>query len=165
MQITTNKVVKFHYKLSEGDGPVFEDSVELNAPMVYLHGHNGVIPGLQEALEGKSAGEHVSVVVPPEKAYGERQRDAVQRISIKHVMTEGKKKPKLKVGMAVHVETNQGPTMVTVLKLGLKSIDVDTNHPLAGRTLKFEVDILDVRDATEEEIEHGHVHGEGGVEH
>ena len=164
MQAGVNKVVKFHYKLSEAEGPVFESSYE-SEPMVYLHGFGGVIPGLEEAIEGKSAGETFDAVVPAEKGYGEPKKDAVKRVSVKHVIVEGKSKPKLKPGMLVHLNTEQGPTMVTVLKVGLKNIDVNTNHPLAGRTLKFDVEILDVREATEEEIEHGHVHGDGGVHH
>ena len=165
MQIATNKVVKFHYQLSEPEGPVFEDSREVGQEMFYLHGHGGLVPGLEDAFEGKSAGESFSVVLPPEKAYGERQRDAIQRVSMKHVITESKKKVHFKTGMVVQVNTEHGPEFVTVLKVGLKTLDVDTNHPLAGLTLKYDVEVLDVRDATPEEIDHGHVHGEGGVNH
>lgn len=164
MLVGLNKVVKFHYQLSEAEGPVFEDSRE-GEPMVYLHGHNGIIPGLEEEMEGKAVGDKFNATIPPEKAYGERKKDAIQRVSHKHVIVEGKKKPVFKPGMMVHLNTNQGAQMVTILKVGLKALDVDTNHPLAGRTLKFDVEVLDVRDATEEEIDHGHVHGEGGVSH
>ncbi len=162
MQVGVNKVVTFHYKLSEDEGAIFESSYDSD-PMVYLHGFGGIISGLEEAMEGRSAGECFSVVVPAAKGYGEPQKGAVKRVSRKHVIQDGKSR--LKPGMLIHLNTSEGPTMVTVLKVGLKTIDVNTNHPLAGRTLKFDVQLLAVREAMPEEIEHGHVHGEGGVQH
>ena len=164
MIIEQDKVVSFHYLLSDENSVVLEDSHRGNA-MVYLHGHNGMLPGVEEALAGKSAGEKFSVTLEPEQAYGQVRENAVQRVSLKHVITPGKKKIKPKVGMVVQLNTQEGPRDVVVVKAGLKTLDVDTNHPFAGKTLKFDIDVVDVRDATPEEVEHKHVHGEGGHHH
>lgn len=160
MQISTDKVVSFHYRLSEAGGEPFENSHDSH-PVLYLHGHRGMLPGLEEALEGKQAGDNLSVTLSPEKAYGKRREGAQQRVARKHVLTKGKLKP----GMVVQIRTDHGPQEATVIKMGLKNVDVDSNHPLAGKTLTFEVDIVDVRDATAEELAHGHAHGVGGHQH
>ena len=162
MLIEANTVVSFHYRLSES-GQELEDSHGGNA-MVYLHGHRALIKGVEEALQGKQAGDHFSVTVPPEDAYGPRQENAIQRISINHVMGP-KKNVRFKPGMVVQVNTKDGPREVVVVKAGLKSLDVDLNHPLAGKTLTFDIEVMDVRAATEEEIAHGHVHGEDDHQH
>ena len=164
MVIAADKVVTFHYRLSEPGQEVAEDSRD-DQPVVYLHGHGGMLAGLEAALVGKQAGDQFTVTLPPEMAYGARRDDAVQRISVKHVMNPGKKQAVYRPGMVVRVNTDHGPREVTVVKAGLKTIDVDTNHPMAGRTLQFEVEVVDVRDASEEEIAHGHVHGAGGHQH
>jgi FKBP-type peptidyl-prolyl cis-trans isomerase SlyD len=164
MLIAADKVVSFHYRLSEPGREVVEDSHD-DDPIVYLHGHNSMLAGLEEALTGKQAGDKFTVTLPPEKAYGARRGDAVQRISVKHVLNPGKKKLTYIPGMVVQVNTGQGSREVTVVKAGLKTIDVDTNHPMAGKTLNFEVEVVEVRDATDEEIEHGHAHGAGGHHH
>lgn len=164
MLITADKVVSFHYRLSEAGQEVVDDSRD-GQPVVYLHGHDGMLPGLEEALTGKQTGDKFSVTLPPEKAYGLRREDAVQRISVKRVINPGNRKPSYKPGMVVQLNTDHGPREVTVVKAGLKTIDVDTNHPMAGRTLQFEIEVMDVRDASDEEIAHGHVHGEGGHHH
>lgn len=164
MQIEENKVATFHYRLTEEVKGIIEDSREGN-PIVYLHGHTTLIKGLEDALLGKQAGDKFSVTLPPELAYGLRDDNAVQRISPKHIITPGNKKMQFKPGMVVQVNTAQGPRDVVVIKAGLKTVDVDINHPLAGKTLTFDVEVFDVRDATPEEIAHGHVHGEGGHHH
>lgn len=164
MQIENNKVVSFHYRLSEPGQAVFESSHDAE-PAVYLHGHLGVLTGLEEAMAGKQAGDQFTITLSPEKAYGLRQAGAVQRVSLKHVLTRGNKKETLGPGKVVQVNTSQGPRDVTVVKAGLKTIDVDTNHPLAGKTLTFEIEVVDVRDATAEEIAHRHAHGAGGHQH
>ncbi len=164
MLIEANKVVTFHYRLSESSKGHIEDSRDGDA-IVYLHGHNGIIPGLENALTGKKAGDSFSVTIAPEQAYGLRQGDAQQRVSIKHVVNPGKKKLQYKPGMVVQVNTSEGTRDVMVIKVGLKNIDVDINHPLAGLTLTFDVVVSDVRDATVEEIQHQHVHGAGGHHH
>ena len=164
MLIAQNKVVTFHYRVSAPEDGLIEGS-EGGAPLVYLHGHGGLIKGLEQALEGKQAGDHIHVTLTPDQAYGERIDNAVQRISKNHVLGADKNKVIFKPGMPVQVNTAEGPRMVVVTKVGLKTLDVDTNHPLAGKTLTFDVDIVDVREAGEEEITHGHVHGEGGHHH
>ena len=164
MLIDANKVVTFHYCLTEDGKDVLEDSHDGDA-MVYLHGHNGMLPGVEEALTGKKAGESFSITLAPEKAYGDYQENAVQRVSLKHIIKQNKKKVKYKAGMPVQLNTQEGPRDVVVVKAGLKTLDVDTNHPFAGKTLKFDIEVIDVREASEEEIEHKHVHGPGGHHH
>jgi len=162
MKIENDKVVAVHYKVSTPDGQLVEDS-HSGSPLVYLHGHDGMLKALEAAIDGKEVGDKISTLI--ENAYGEREDDQIQRVSIKHVMTEGKSKPKLAPGMVIYLNSDQGPQPVTVVKVGLKVLDVDTNHPYAGQDLNFDVEVIDVRDATDDELEHGHAHGEGGVQH
>ncbi|MFV8570256.1 FKBP-type peptidyl-prolyl cis-trans isomerase [Marinobacter sp. SBS5] len=157
MQIEKNKVVLFHYSVRDEQDKVVETSRD-GRPSAYLHGHGGVIKGLEEALEGREAGEVFSVTVTPDKAYGQRKPDAIQRVPVKHLMGAKRWKP----GMIAQVKTEQGPRHVMVAKVGLKFADVDTNHPMAGKTLTFDIEIIEVRDADAEEIAHGHAHGPGG---
>ena len=160
MNIDNKKVVSFHYTLSKADGEQIESSRD-REPMVYLHGAGNIIPGLEKAMAGKAAGDRFEVTVAPAEAYGERNENGVQRISAKHFKNLGK----LSVGQTVVLQTNQGQMQVTVVKVGRFNVDVDRNHPLAGQTLTFDVEVTDVRDATEDEITHGHAHGPGGVHH
>ena len=160
MNVQGNAVVSFHYQLSDESGEQLEDSSAGN-PVLYLHGRQGMLPGLEEALEGKSAGDAFTVVVPPEKGYGERTEGAQERIPKKRVLTQGKLVP----GMTIQVNTDSGVREVVVLKAGLKSVDVDSNHPFAGKTLTFSIEVVDVREATRDEISHGHAHGVGGHQH
>ncbi|KKN10732.1 hypothetical protein LCGC14_1033720, partial [marine sediment metagenome] len=118
----------------------------------------GIIQGLEEALEGREAGDTFSATVTPDKAYGPRKADAIQRVPIKHLMGAKRWKP----GMIAQVKTEQGPRHVIVAKVGLKFADVDNNHPMAGKTLTFDIEIIEVRAASPEEISHGHAHGPGG---
>ena len=165
MSIAKDKVVTFHYKLNEPGQEVFEDSHKLD-PVSYLHGHNGMLKGVEAAVEGKNEGDNVKVTLEPEDAYGPVREDAVQRVSIKHIVKQGSKgKIKYTPGMVVQVNTANGPQDVIVVKSGLKNLDVNTNHPLAGKTLMFDIDITEVRDATEEELSHGHSHSKGGHQH
>jgi FKBP-type peptidyl-prolyl cis-trans isomerase SlyD len=129
--------------------------------MAYLHGHGNIIPGLEEAMLGKEVGAEFSATVAPEKAYGQRDEAAIQRVPMKHL--QGAKK--WKKGMVAHVETEQGERQVTVIKVGKFMVDVDANHPFAGKELTFDVKVEDVREATAEEIQHGHAHGIGGHQH
>ncbi len=160
MAIAKNTVVQFHYTLKDADGTVIEVS-DVSEPMAYLHGHNNIIPGLEEEMEGKEVGAEFTASIPAEKAYGKRDESATQRVPIKHL--QGAKK--WKKGMIAHVHTEQGQRQVTVLKVGKFMVDVDANHPFACKELTFEVKIDDVRDATAEEIQHGHAHGIGGHQH
>ncbi len=160
MGIENNKVVSFHYRLSEPGGEPFEDS-HGDQPMVYLHGHGDMLPGLEAELEGREAGERFSVTLPPEQAYGERREGATTRVPIKYLL----QKKNLKPGMVVAIGTEEGPRDAVIVKVGRFNVDVDTNHPLAGKTLNFDIEVIEVRDATGEELGHGHVHGPGGHQH
>lgn len=160
MNIANDTVATFHYTLKNAAGDVIESSSH-NEPMAVLIGHRNVLPALEEALLGKAIGEQFSVTLPPEKAYGLRRENAQQRVPIKHLMSKGKIKP----GMQVAINTEQGARHVTVIKVGKFNVDVDTNHPLAGQALTFDLTIVDVRDASAEEKAHGHAHGVGGHHH
>ena len=160
MAIAKDTVVQFHYTLKDANGTVIEAS-HGNEPMAYLHGHGNIIPGLEDAMLGKEAGDEFTATVAPENAYGKRDETAIQRIPAKHL--QGAKK--WKKGMVAHVETDQGLRQVTVLKVGKFMVDVDANHPFAGKELTFEVKIEEMRPATAEEIQHGHAHGIGGHQH
>ncbi len=159
MIIEKDKVVSFHFKVIE-NGELLESSGD-GDPMLYMHGHNGLISGLESELAGKEVGDKFSVTLEPKDAYGIPLESSKQRISKKHLATKGK----LQVGMVVDVNTTDGLRQATIVKVGKFNIDVDTNHPFAGKTLTFEVNIVDVRDATDEELTHGHAHGAGGHQH
>lgn len=163
MKITSGTVVTFHYRLLNGEQEL--ENSHIGDPMAYLHGHNNIIAGLEAEMSGKEAGAEFTAVVPPEQAYGLRKEDAVQRVPIKHLHNGAKLKNKLKAGMIVHVNTSNGAKQATVIKAGRFNVDIDTNHPLAGITLTFEVKIENVREATAEEISHRHAHGVGGHHH
>ena len=154
--IEKDKTVAFHYVLRNESGEEIENILGAE-PMVYLHGgYRNLLPKLEEALEGKEKGDKIEVTLPPEHAYGIRVTDARQRIPIKHLLTKSKR---YRPGMAVKVNTSDGQRDVMIVKVGKFNVDVDTNHPLAGVTITFDVEILDVRDATNEEISHRHSHG------
>jgi FKBP-type peptidyl-prolyl cis-trans isomerase SlyD len=129
--------------------------------MSYLHGARNIIPGLENALTGKAAGDRFQVTIEPADAYGERKPGNIQRIPAKHFRDPRRLEP----GQAVSIQTQRGPVQASVVKVGRFNVDVDANHPLAGQTLTFDVEVTAVRDATGEEISHGHVHGAGGVQH
>ncbi len=160
MDIEKNCVVLFHYRLSE-DGQLLESS-ENSDPMACLIGASNIIPGLEEALIGRSSGDEFSVTVAPEKAYGQRQPNLLTRVSAKHLKMDARK---LKAGMVLRIQTKRGPQMMRVIKAGRFMVDLDANHPMAGMTLTFDITIEDVRKATEEELRHGHAHGKGGHDH
>jgi FKBP-type peptidyl-prolyl cis-trans isomerase SlyD len=157
--IAANKVVAFNYVLTDETGEELERSTE---PMVYLHGAGNIIRGLEEALIGHDAGETVSVTLPPERAYGLVKENAVQRVPIKHLLTKAKK---YKPGQIVAVNTQEGQKNAVVVKVGRFNLDLDMNHPFAGKTLTFEVSIDSIRDANPDELSHGHAHGVDGHEH
>lgn len=164
MSVSANKVVSFHYRLHEVGGDLLEESYGAE-PTLYLHGHNNLLAALEAAMEGKNLGDKLSVTVAPEQGYGLRREGAVQRVPIKHLHEHEKIKNRLKPGMKVAVNTQNGPWEAIVLKVGKFNVDIDSNHPLAGKTLTFEIEIAEVRDATEEELHHGHAHGVGGHNH
>lgn len=160
MSIEKDSVVYFHYTLSGEDGKAFETSTN-GHPMTFLFGHGNILPALEAEFAGKNEGDQFQVTLTPEQAYGERNEAGVQRIPIKHLATKGK----LQKGQAVKVNTDKGMRDVTIVKVGKFNVDVDTNHPLAGLTITFDVNVEQVRAAEEEELAHGHVHGVGGHHH
>ena len=160
MIVEKDKAVSFHYTLKNAEGEQMETSREKD-PMSYLHGANNIIAGLEKAMEGHAVNDEFSVTVEPEDAYGVRNEKNVQRIPLKRLKGIGK----VSVGQVLNLQTNNGQVQVTVLKVGRFNVDVDGNHPLAGNQLTFDVEIMDIREASEEELEHGHVHGPGGHQH
>lgn len=162
MTIENDKVVSFHYVLTNEAGETLDSSRERGEPMLYLHGASNIITGLEKAMTGRAAGDSFQVTVAPEEAYGERREANVQRLSLKKL---GAKPDELQRGMILNLQTTQGPAQVTVLKVGRFNVDVDANHPLAGQPLNFDVEIVEVRDASAEELKHGHAHGPGGHNH
>lgn len=160
MKIDNDKVVTFHYALRDSEGS-FSESSEGGQPVTYLHGHDNIVPGLEKELTGRAGGDKLSVTVAPEEAYGVRDPNGVQRVPIKHLASHGKLAP----GQLVAVNTNVGIRQARVLKVGRFNVDLDWNHPLAGKTLIFDVEVVAVRDATAEELEHGHAHGPEGHGH
>lgn len=160
MVVGDRTVVSFHYTLTDESGEQVESS-RGRAPLSYLHGFRNILPGLEKALEGHGAGDEIEVTLPPEQAYGERQADKIQRIPAKRFKGQGRLQP----GQVVSTRTARGPLQAVVVKVGRFNVDVDTNHPLAGKTLTFSIEITDVREATSEELAHGHAHGPGGAEH
>jgi FKBP-type peptidyl-prolyl cis-trans isomerase SlyD len=158
--IADDTVVTFHYKLRDAEGS-FTESSEAASPVVYLHGRNNIVPGLETEMTGKKGGDKFTATVTPEHGYGERNPNAVQRVQVKHLATRG---PYV-VGQRVAVQTRDGLRQGQVVKVGHFNVDLDLNHPLAGKTLVFDIEVVDVRDATGEELAHGHAHGPEGHGH
>jgi FKBP-type peptidyl-prolyl cis-trans isomerase SlyD len=160
MQIGDQKVVTLHYTLTDNDGKVIDKSED--GSFAYLHGASNIIPGLEDALTGKSAGEEMSVSVSPEQAYGVRDESMLQQVP-KNMFEDASQ---IAVGTQFHAQGPNGEMLVvTVMEVQDEHVVVDGNHPLAGVELNFDVKIIDVRDASEEEVEHGHVHAPGGHHH
>lgn len=154
MQIADNCVVAIHYKLTDDDGQVI-DSSEGQAPLAYLHGHQGIIPGLEKELTGKAAGDQMTVVVPPEEGYGDVNPDLIQQVP--HEAFQGVEQ--IQPGMQFEVRGENGAGQVVVVReVSDAGVTIDGNHPLAGQQLNFDVTVDSVRAGTEEELQHGHVH-------
>lgn len=156
MLIATNSVVAIHYTLTDTEGEVLDASGP-GQPLVYLHGAGNLIPGLEHALLGRTAGDNFSVTIAPSDAYGELIPDLVQQVS-RDLFGQDQE---LVLGMRFSGNTPQGPIHVTITAIEGDQITLDGNHPMAGRTLHFEVTVDAVREATEDELLHGHVHGAG----
>ena len=152
MTIAENKVVTLHYTLTDNEGTVIDKSDD--GSFLYLHGASNIIPGLENALTGKKSGEELKVTVEPEDAYG--QRDDARLESVPREMFP--EDTEIEAGMQFHAEGPGGAQVITITLVEGDDITIDANHPLAGKTLHFEVSIEGVRDATAEEIDHGHVH-------
>ena len=160
MLITANKVVTIDYTLTDDRGQVI-DSSSGREPLAYLHGCSNIIPGLENALEGKKKGDSLKVSIAPAEGYGEREEDMIQ--SVPRNMFENPEQ--IEVGMQFQSVSEEGMRLVTVVEVAKETVTIDANHPLAGETLNFDVTVTDVRDASEEELEHGHVHGPDGHHH
>jgi len=161
MLIAANKAVSIEYTLTNDAGEVIDSSAG-GAPLVYLQGAGNIIPGLEKALEGKQVGDDLDVAIEPEDAYGEYAAELVSTLS--RSMFEGV--DELEVGMQFHASAPAGQMqIVTIRDLDGDDVTVDGNHPLAGQRLHFKVKVVDIRDASQEEVAHGHVHGEGGHHH
>jgi FKBP-type peptidyl-prolyl cis-trans isomerase SlyD len=160
MQVQNDHVVSIDYTLKNDAGEVMDTS-EQNGPLAYLHGHQNIIPGLEKALDDKSVGDSFTVSIEPADAYGERDERMIQ--TVPRSMFQGV--DEIEPGMRFQAQTEGGVTVVTIKEVNGDEITLDGNHELAGETLHFDVEVKDVRPASEEELEHGHVHGPGGHEH
>ncbi len=160
MNISKDCVVSIHYTLKNNENKILDSSTGSD-PLVYMHGSGGIIPGLEKALEGRGPGEQLKVQIAPEDAYGTRDEKMVQSI----LKSEFKEADQMTAGMQFQVDTPKGPLMLTVVEVKDTEVVVDGNHPLAGITLHFDVEVTEVRKPTEEELSHGHVHGHGGHHH
>jgi len=156
MQVADNMAVSIHYTLTNDEGEVLDSSIGEEV-LVYLQGSGNIVPGLESALVGKVIGDKFTVRIAPEEAYGELMDDMIQVLS--RDMFEGI--DNIEVGMQFHADVSEGPGVVTVVNIEGDEITIDGNHPLAGVALNFDVEVIDVRPATEEEATHGHIHGEG----
>ena len=156
MQITKNKVAAIHYTLRDNEGNIIDTS-DGRDPLNYLHGAGNLIAGMEEGLEGKSKGDKLQLKIEPAKGYGEKDPAMIQEVPRSAFGDQDVRK-------GMKFSTNHG-NVVTVTEVGLESVTVDANHELAGVELNFDVEVMEVRNATNEEISHGHVHGPGGHHH
>jgi FKBP-type peptidyl-prolyl cis-trans isomerase SlyD len=156
MQVANNMAVSIHYTLTNDEGEVIDSSIGSDA-LVYLHGKGNIISGLEKELIGKEVGEQFTVRIPAEDAYGEFMPERVQVIP--RSMFEGI--DHLEVGMQFHADVSSGPGVVAIVDIDGDDITIDGNHPLAGVPLTFDVEIVNVRPATQEELDHGHIHDAG----
>lgn len=160
MQITKDAVALIHYTLTDDEGKTIDSSAG-GEPLAYIHGNGNLIPGLERELEGKSEGDKVDVKIAPADGYGDFDKDLIQRVPRRALKGIGN----LHVGMTLQAKSERGTRAVTVTQLAGDMVTLDGNHPLAGKNLNFKVEIVGVREATEEELSHGHVHGPGGHHH
>ncbi len=160
MVIENNHVVTIEYTVKSSDGKVIDTSIG-RAPLAYLHGKRNIVAGLEKALSGKKAGEEFSVIVKPEEGYGPRDESLISTVPIADLAEI----PDLEVGIQLQAQTPQGFRILTVVAIDKGEVTLDANHPLAGVELNFTVKVVTVRNATPEELQHGHVHGPGGAHH
>jgi FKBP-type peptidyl-prolyl cis-trans isomerase SlyD len=160
MQIANNTVVIIDYTLKDDDQSVLDTS-QGQEPLSYIHGIGNLIPGLEKALAGKSEGDRVEVTIAPDEAYGERDDELLQAIPRERF----ERADEIQVGMQFHTQSDEGMQVVTVVDVDGDNITIDGNHSLAGKTLHFDVRIVGVREASAEEVSHGHAHGPGGHHH
>ena len=160
MKITADRVVTIHYTLTDDAGAVVDSSVG-GEPLAYIQGHGALVAGLEHALEGRAQGHKLTVVVAPADGYGVRDETLMKRVPKRSLQGAGN----LKKGMQFQARTEDGMRVYTVAAVIGDMVTLDGNHPLANQTLHFDVEVLAVREATTEELEHGHVHGAGGHHH
>ncbi len=160
MNITKDKVVSIDYTLTDDHGKVLDSSADKD-PLAYIHGGGGLIVGLEKELEGKVKGDQLIAIIPPEEAYGIFSEEMIQEVPLENFQDSKEVKP----GVQFQIQIEGHMHIATVTKVGESSATIDMNHPLAGYTLHFDVEVMGVRDATQEELEHGHVHGAGGHQH
>jgi FKBP-type peptidyl-prolyl cis-trans isomerase SlyD len=151
------KVVSIEYTLTDEDGTVLDTS-EGRAPLSYLHGAKNIVPGLEKAIDGKGVGDKIEVNVPPSEGYGDYDPNAIRNVPVRKLP---EKRPE--AGTILQVQTPEGPRHVTVQSVRGDYAKVDFNHPLAGKTLYFKVSVTEIREATAEELDHGHAHAKGGA--
>lgn len=160
MQIAERTVASFHYTLTDDAGTVLDSSAG-HDPLTYLHGVGNIVPGLEKAMEGRAAGDKFDVVVSPEEGYGVPNDMLIQVVPREAFQGVDS----VEVGMQFQAHTPQGPISVVIAKVEDGMVTVDGNHPLAGKALHFAIEVVDVREASLEEVMHGHVHGPGGHHH
>lgn len=160
MEITADRVVLIHYTLKDDAGAVLDSSAG-GEPLAYIQGHGNLVAGLEKALEGKEDGNTVAVAVAPADGYGVHDAKLIQRVPKRSLQGAGE----IKKGMQFQARTEDGMRLFTVAGVVGDMVTLDGNHPLADQTLHFDVEIVQVREATSEELEHGHVHGAGGHHH
>ncbi len=160
MQIANDKVVMIHYTLTNDEGDLLDSSKDQD-PLAYLHGFGNIIPGLEKTLTGRSIGDTFKIEIAPEDGYGVRDNEMVQ--SVPRSAFEGV--DDIEPGMQFQAQSPDGIQLVTVIDIDGDEVILDGNHPMAGITLHFDVEVTDIREATREELEHGHVHGAGGHHH
>lgn len=160
MKIENNKVVSIHYTLKDDNGTILDTS-DGKTPLPYIQGVGQLIPGLENQLQGKVKGDKLNVSIAPADAYGEYREDMVFQVGKDGFRGE----EELREGMQVEVELEQGRSIAIVTKIEGEEVTLDLNHPLAGQTLHFDVEVMEVREASAEELSHGHVHGVGGHQH
>ncbi len=156
MTIANNKVATIHYTLKDANGETL-DSSDGQEPLAYLHGFQNLVPGLETTLTGKNIGDKISTVVKPEDGYGEKDPTLIQVLD--KAMFGGI--DPIEVGMEFHAETKNGQQVVEIVDVEGDTVTIDGNHPLAGKDLHFDVEIVDIRDASQGEMDHGHPHGSG----
>jgi FKBP-type peptidyl-prolyl cis-trans isomerase SlyD len=155
-----DRVVLIHYTLKDDKGAVIDSSAG-GEPLAYIQGHGNLVPGLEKALEGKQGGNTIAVSIPPADGYGVRDDGLIQRVPKRALQGSGE----IKKGMQFQARTEDGMRLFTVTAVVGDMVTLDGNHPLADQTLNFDVEVVSVREATGEELEHGHVHGVGGHHH
>ena len=160
MKVAKNTVVSLNYTLKNNEGEILDTS-DGREPLVYLHGVGALIPGLENVLEGEGEGSKVSTVINPEDAYGDRTDELLHKVP-KSGFTGDEE---MQEGMRVQLETENGPAIAVISKIEGEEVTLDLNHPLAGMELHFDVEVVGIREAQQEEIEHGHAHGPGGHHH